>query len=205
MPISAADPAPARILPPRPPRNTPCASSRPCLWERALPAMNRPRGRRQAGFTLLELLIVLSIIAIGSALVIPSITSTDDNAFRAQVRQAQAALNHARRVAIVRSTEQTATFRSLDPDAPPREQAAPAAGKAPGPHWESEEIALRFRATLEEYAEEVDEAEVTFFPQGGSTGGILTFRQNDLRARIRIDPITGRIETRHDDEDFAQQ
>ena len=65
---------------------------------------------RNNGFTLLELLVVLSIIAIATSLIIPSINSTTTNAFTAEVRNAASALNYARRIAIVDSSPKTAYF-----------------------------------------------------------------------------------------------
>lgn len=152
----------------------------------------------QAGFTLMELLIVLAIIALGATLVVPSITSGDAKEFSAQVRQAESALKYARRMAIVRSTPMIATFRATDPaefsPALPEEEEG---GRRPDqlriPRWESEDIAIRFRTNPDELPEEADQVQITFFPQGGSTGGILNFERNELRASIEVDPITGRI------------
>ncbi|MEX2367075.1 MAG: type II secretion system protein, partial [Pseudohongiellaceae bacterium] len=75
---------------------------------------------RAAGFTLLELVIVMSIIAIALTLVAPNLASTDSRVFMAQVRQASSALNYARRIAIVKSTPSVARFRMLDPDSASR-------------------------------------------------------------------------------------
>lgn len=151
------------------------------------------------GFTLLELLVVLSIIGIAATLVAPTITSTESKTFNAQIRQAEAALNYARRIAIVRSTPSVARFRVLDPDDPFREEAPTDARGLRIPYWESNEVGIRFRNTFEQDAEETDTVEITFFPQGGSTGGVLNFRMNQLTAYIDINPITGRISTSYED------
>ena len=41
---------------------------------------------------------------------------------------------------------------------------------------------------------------VTFFPEGGSTGGTLLLRRDDRAASIHVDPITGRMETAYADD-----
>ena len=38
--------------------------------------------------------------------------------------------------------------------------------------------------------------EVTFYPEGGSTGGRLLFAQAEQSGIIDIDPFTGRVSTR---------
>ena len=63
--------------------------------------------QRHAGFTLLELLVVLSIIAIATGLIVPNVAITDNGAFNAEIRRAASALTYARRMAIVKGAPQT--------------------------------------------------------------------------------------------------
>jgi len=62
-------------------------------------------------------------------------------------------------------------------------------------YWVSQRVALLFRSELNQPQEKREDVEVTFFPQGGSTGGVLEFALKDYTAKVRIDPITGRITT----------
>ena len=163
---------------------------------------------REMGFTLLELLIVLAIIVMAGSLVIPSITSTESRVFDAQVRQAEAALKYARRIAIARSSPSVATFRfsspedaGFEPDSFEEEEGIRnAQPQVRAPAWESEQVRIRFSNTPDQFPEERREVQITFFPQGGSSGGVINFSMNDRNAVIRVDPITGRVSTSYDEE-----
>jgi general secretion pathway protein H len=153
-------------------------------------------GVSQTGFTLLELLVVVSIILIAIGLVVPNLNTLDNSTFNAQVRNAVASLTYTRRIAIVEAQAKTVAFFALDPERADydelREQAL---DKSLDASWSSELLALRYQADPNQPDEEVEHVDITFFPQGGSTGGVLNFALNDRKAMIRIDPITGRIAT----------
>lgn len=155
----------------------------------------RPKAS-QAGFTLLELLVVASIIVLAIGLVIPNLGSLDGSTLNAEVRNAVASLTYTRRIAIVEATPKTAEFFALDPESSDydelREQAE---DKRRDGGWSSERVKLRYQPDPNQPDEEVEHVEITFFPQGGSTGGVLNFAMNNRTAMIRIDPITGRIAT----------
>lgn len=159
--------------------------------------------RSQAGFTLLELLVVLAVIIIATALIIPNLNTIDTSAFNAEVRRAASALTYARRLAIVEGSARVASFHALNPQSPDYrdQQEALLAAKAVA-KWNSDKLSLRFQYERSQPSEAVDSVDVTFFPQGGSTGGVLSFVQDERRAMIRIDPITGRIATAYNGEDF---
>ncbi len=149
---------------------------------------------RLSGFTLLELMVVLAIILIGAGLIIPNLGSLETKSFDAEVRQAVAILKYARRISIVEGSPVTTRFIALDPQqtnfALKREQLM-AARKATD--WISDKLSLKYRKEINQPDENKESVEVTFFPQGGSTGGVLIFASNQLSAQIRVDPITGRI------------
>jgi len=153
-------------------------------------------GASQAGFTLLELLVVLTIILITIGLVIPNLNTLDNSTFNAQVRNAVASLTYTRRIAIVEASPRTVAFFALDPESSDydelREQAD---AKNLDASWSSELLKLRYQGDPNQPDEEVEHIDITFFPQGGSTGGVLNFAMDDRTAMIRIDPITGRIAT----------
>lgn len=146
---------------------------------------------------------MLAVILISTALIVPNLNTIDNSAFNAEVRKAASMLNYARRLAIVEGSPRIASFHALDPDSTDytQRQQALAASKAVAT-WDSDDLALAFQYERNQPAESVDRVEVTFFPQGGSTGGLLRFTQEERSAMIRIDPITGRITTAYNGEDF---
>lgn len=155
------------------------------------------------GFTLLELLVVMTLIVIVGALILPNLATTDNSIFNAQLRRAVAALSYARRVAIVESSPQIASFHVLDPDsADYNSRLQELAENGSTANWTGAGMGLRFQYEAGERDEAVDSIDITFFPQGGSTGGVLTLSLGERSARIRVDPITGRIATALGGEDF---
>ena len=163
---------------------------------------NKPAPAACTGFTLLELLVVLSIIAIATGLIAPNLALTDNSAFRAEVRRAAAALTFARRMAIVEGAPKPATLFTLDPRASDYEDQLEAVETGDNDaHWVSEDLTLSYQDELGQAPEAMSELAVTFFPQGGSTGGRLGFSRDERSALIRVDPITGRITTAYNGEE----
>ena len=161
--------------------------------------------RPSAGFTLLELLVVLSIIAIASGLILPNLAITDNAAFNGEVRRAASALTYARRMAIVKGAPQSTTLFALNPDASDYEDLLEEAeAQARNARWISDQLELSFQSDLELDPEPVDKQVVTFFPQGGSTGGLLAFSSGERTAMIRINAITGRIDIAYNGEEFDE-
>lgn len=147
-----------------------------------------------AGFTLLELLLVLSIIGLGSLLLAPNVGNLEGRSFSAQARQAHSLLNHARRMAVVSGQPRTATFYAPDLELDER----PRAARSSVGVWENS-AELRFRDSTEREEDIEDMLEVTFFPEGGSTGGTLLLQLDQQRAFLLIDPFTGRVDLEYDD------
>ncbi|GAB6041074.1 hypothetical protein JCM17961_17480 [Endothiovibrio diazotrophicus] len=142
-------------------------------------ARHLPR-TRVSGFTLLELLVVMAIVGMLAALVAPRIGSSEGSLFRAQVREAVAALNYARRSAIIQGYPAEAVLQ-------------PGGVTDPGEgHWVSRGVSL---SVLEGKVPEGKDApfKVTFFPEGGSSGGELALKLGTRTATIRIDAVTGRV------------
>jgi len=131
----------------------------------------------------MELLLVLAIIAIASAIVIPRISSNSHN-FQAQVRELSAVLKYNRRMAIVSSQLQQAKLFPYKEDSLPK--------KLKKGHWQSQGADLIW---LSSPAGEIHNQVVSidFFPQGGATGGELLLSQDQFKVKISIDGFTGKV------------
>jgi len=156
----------------------------------------RFREGREAGFTLLEILLVLSIIGLAGALLVPRFGGLNDRGFNVEVREAAGLLNNARRSAIVSGNPATVGF-------------LPETGGAPFDYrppvfsagvFEARGIELHFEDSAGAREAVLEPLEITFFPEGGSTGGALLLRRGDLGAAIAVDPVTGRLDTDYDAE-----
>ncbi|MCK5717698.1 MAG: prepilin-type N-terminal cleavage/methylation domain-containing protein [Thiomargarita sp.] len=111
-----------------------------------------------AGFSLLELLVVLVMIGMLVTLVVPQMSSSDQTIFKTQVRKVITLLKATRRSAVVNGTERIAVFSKGDTD--------------------------------------LYNIKITFYPEGGSSGGEIIVKHLKYRAKITISPITGKIESK---------
>ncbi len=143
----------------------------------------------ERGFTLLEVLLALSIIGLAGAMIVSRLGGLDSRGFNAEARSVANLLNHARRAAVVTGNPATISF-------------LPAVGGGEFDYsppifsagiYQARDIALQFRDSAGTRAAVLAPLEITFFPEGGSTGGTLLLLRDDLAARIEIDPFTGRI------------
>ncbi|HEU4368557.1 MAG TPA: GspH/FimT family pseudopilin [Methylomirabilota bacterium] len=136
------------------------------------------------GFTLLELVVTLSVLALAVGVAVPTIArSTEAVRLRADVAGFSALLRHARERAIVTRTSQAVV---VDP-----------AGRrvslvAGGPQGEVRETrALPERLIVE--AEPPPALVVRFEPQGGSSGGDFRLTSGRVVYRVTVDALTGRV------------
>lgn len=146
------------------------------------------------GFTLLELLLVLTIIGLASILVVPNIGNLESRTFGAQVREAVSLLNYARRMAVVSGNPSTASFIVAE-----AEEEADTARNSVG-RWQSYGTSIRYQDSTDREIEVEEKIEVTFYPEGGSTGGTLLMSQEDQFVNIFVDPFTGRVDANYVDE-----
>ncbi len=144
------------------------------------------------GFTLLELILVLLILGLASVLIVPNLGGLESRNFNAQVREATALLNYARRIAVVKGMPGKAVFHIAE-DGSETDSAAPRSASTGS--WMSQGIAVEYRDSTSQLVEVEDTVEIIFYPEGGSTGGQLTLRQGDRLAVLHIDPFSGRVST----------
>jgi general secretion pathway protein H len=160
---------------------------------------------RQQGFTLLELMVVVSLIAIFIGLVVPNLGLTEKSSFNAEVRKAATMLNHARRIAIVQARPSVAELRSSRTMEESTVVTDSMLDTGLYNLWSSERISLAYQDELANGTLPKVSIEFVFFPQGGSTGGTVHFAQNQRNARIHVNPVTGRIAIAYQGEAFDDE
>lgn len=139
------------------------------------------------GFTLLELLVTLFVIAVAAAVVGPSIgRATEGLRARAEVAGFSAFLRRAREQAVVTRQEHTVT---IDP--------------ATRVIRDEADSQVRAQRTLSDQlviqADPPEAVAVRFSPYGASSGG--SFRvsiPSGIAYRVTIDPLTGRVTNRRE-------
>jgi general secretion pathway protein H len=144
----------------------------------------------------LELVLVLSIIVMASILVVPTFGGLEGRTFGVQVRAASSLLNYARRTAVVTGQPSTASFYPIldeeeDDDANTKLSSVGT--------WQSNGAKLHFRDSTDRESEIQKLIEITFYPEGGSTGGTLLLVQGAQLVSIKIDPFTGRVVTEYEE------
>lgn len=139
--------------------------------------------RTERGFTLLELIVVLAILALAAGLAAPSISrSTDALRLRAEVAGFSAVLRHAR--------EQAITTRQ-----PHRVVVEPASHLVRV--YAGEEV-RRTRSIPTRWSVDAPgdaSLAVRFEPHGTSTGGHYRIVADNVVWRVTIDAFTGRVRT----------
>lgn len=155
--------------------------------------------RSARGFTLLELVIVLAILAMGSVLVIPNLSGMSARTFNAQVREAHSLLNYTRRTAVVTGQPATARFLTDQRDEQTRQESGAAAAErsrlGTDQVWTARDITLSYRDSTQQVIPVEQSIDITFFPEGGSTGGALILAREGRDVVISIDPFSGKVRT----------
>ncbi|MFK5970071.1 MAG: prepilin-type N-terminal cleavage/methylation domain-containing protein [Candidatus Marithrix sp.] len=139
-----------------------------------------------AGFTLLELIIVMVIIGMMAILVIPNVGSGQSAILKAQVREAMAVLRYTRRTATIEGKQKTIILREGGESTKKT--------NVDSGVWTSQGVKLQMGESDDDTSEHAS-TEVTFFPEGGSSGGKIIFTLNKITAEIEINPLTGKIKS----------
>jgi general secretion pathway protein H len=133
------------------------------------------------GFTLLELIVVLFVLALGAALAAPSIArSTDAIKMRAEIAGFSAMFRHARELAITSGRPHAVVVD------PPARRVSVVSG----------EDVKRTRAIPQGWTIDGDppgNLTVRFEPQGSSNGGDYRIIAIGISYRITVDSLTGRV------------
>jgi general secretion pathway protein H len=141
---------------------------------------------RRNGFTMMELLIVLAIMALVSAIVVPQImgSGVSTGALRGGARELAAGLRYARSEAVARRRE---TFVAID-----------LAGRRfkvaddPAEHQLPKDAELKLFTAQADLVNDTTGA-IRFYPDGGSNGGRITIASGERKYDIDIDWLTGRV------------
>ena len=139
---------------------------------------------RVGGVTLIELLIVLVIMALVSAVAIPIFANTSNAEMRGAARQLASGLRLARSAAL---TQRRETFLVID-----------LAGRRFKVDQEAKEYPLPRNVELKLFTAQKDLVDdkvgsIRFYPDGGSNGGRITLASGDRKYEVDVDWLTGRV------------
>ena len=140
--------------------------------------------RQNAGFTLLELIIVLSIVVLGFGVIAVNMSASDDSrALKAAARDLVSGLRYVRSQAML--THKTTT---LDFDLSNNTYLLSGQDKR---YSIREDIDVTVKTAQSELQNGV--AQLRFFPDGSSIGGRITLEKNKLAQEININWLTGHV------------
>lgn len=147
--------------------------------------MGRIKSLASAGFTLLELLVVLMLMAMVYALAVPMISAgLPGTELKGAARQLAAGLRQARSLAVTRKEESTLILdveqRNFKVSGDQRRYALPA----------KVDISL-FTAQSELLPDKI--GAIRFYPDGSSTGGRITVKSGVRKYDINVDWLTGQV------------
>ena len=153
---------------------------------RRRPQQPRPRAG-EGGFTLIELVVVLTLIGLLLVLLPPAITGGGGLGLRAAARDVAAGLERARGRAIAENREVAFV---LDLNAH-RFRVGDAGAAEPLPGG----LTLRLYTARSELVDDAVGA-IRFYPDGGSTGGEVGLGDGERDIHVAVDWLTGRVAIR---------
>lgn len=147
--------------------------------------MPHPRLIAQRGFTLIEMLVVLTIAALIVGLALPRLTGATETAtLRTAAHEVAAALRNTRSLAMTRGRTEAFVIDTAN--------GAFAAGQTapPGRLPRGLQLAL---VTVAADRESTSLGRIQFFADGSSTGGGVLLANGKLRSQVLVDWLTGRV------------
>lgn len=147
---------------------------------------------KQQGFTLIELIVVLAILGLASAMIVPRISNNELALLKTEMREVVSVLNYSRRTAVIRGIPMEAAFHAV----PKKQENAPATDKQPKKidGWVSKGASIRWGGDMENKPDEENGAKIImFYPEGSASGGELILQRGEFIAKISVNPITGKI------------
>jgi general secretion pathway protein H len=140
--------------------------------------------RRIRGLTLIEILVVLAIISLVTAIALPMVTGTSNAEMRSAARQLASGLRLARSEAVSQRRE---TFLVID-----------LAGRRFKVDRDAREYPLPKNMELKLFTAQKDLVDdkvgsIRFYPDGGSNGGRITLGSGDRKFEVDVDWLTGRV------------
>lgn len=145
------------------------------------------RGKRCRGFSLLEILLVLVVLAIAAALVLPALVQPSGTQLRTAAGSFAAGLRRARNDAVSSHRE---VLLSVNLD-----DKAFVIGSSQRRQYVPEQISLSVFTARSEVLDERNAA-IRFFPDGSSTGGRIDLKSGDRGYHIDVDWLTGQVRVR---------
>ncbi|MGG6462368.1 GspH/FimT family pseudopilin [Solilutibacter silvestris] len=145
--------------------------------------------RAQQGFTLIEIMLVMALVAIASALVASTISrNSGGQRLRDAAQQIAMGLRQARTEAMRSQVPQRFVLE-------PGQHRWLVAGRPAHPIDPDLEVTM---TSARELSSNTQEGTIVFFPDGASTGGRVTLSRNGQRWRSDVNWITGEVVLQRD-------
>lgn len=146
----------------------------------------KPAAARQSGFTLVEMLVVLSLLTLATAVSLPyARASIEARRFEITVQNLSLYLRNAQVAALVGSRDVNVSYNT-------KAHQFSSTDKQP-PLVVSEDIALTFH-TIEGHVKD-ENAGYVFFDTGGNSGGSIDLKRGNETKSIKLNWLTGAITT----------
>ncbi len=143
----------------------------------------RPSLPRAAGFSLMELMLVLVLLGLAAAVTIPYLGNMGGAGLTGAARELAAGMKLARSRAVVAATE-TVLFIDLN------SRTFAVSGDSQAREL-PENLSIELETAQSELADEG--GGYRFFPDGSSTGGSVLLGLNERTMRVNVDWLTGRV------------